>query len=262
MSRRQSKKSSKSERFRLAIMSALNLENQSIDRTNLDVAIMNYYSSLKPKSFDLVLCAAVSSERAGALCADCGWTAVRASNDNVGAKRNAGLEYCLENADAIVRIGSDDVASLSLLEFVVDRFEREVDKYIELYGFAFLDATSQRLALFRHKQYAFAFMAEPVKGAKLYNEDGSTIDSGLDIRLRSLCGDWSSIKYDDSRPFIACKSGDEINSFDKLIEQEYKLAEWLDSERVLSEHFPTLNFETSNASTENISRGKKSRILD
>jgi len=240
MSRQRSKKSAS--KFRLAVMNALNLENQSNTRTNLDLAVLRYYASLSSKNFDLVLCATVSSEAAGKAALDAGWTPVYASNENVGAKRNAGLDYCLENADAVVRIGSDDVASLSLLEFVVDRFKRQVESYIELYGFAFLDVTSQRLALFRQKQYAFAFLAEPIRGEKLYNEDGSTIDAGLDIRLRSLCGTWSSLKYDESRPFIACKCGDEINSFDKMMDTEYRLAEWLDSEQVLSEFFPTLKF--------------------
>lgn len=245
MNQPQSKKASskRATKFRLAIMNALNVENQSDARTALDVAVMQYYASLESKNFDLVRCAAVSSTEAAKLASDNFFDPVIVDNSNVGAKRNAGLEYCLENADAVVRIGSDDVASLALLEFVVDRFKRKVDRYIELYGFAILDVTSRRLALVSVKQYAFAFMAEPVRGHKLYNEDGSVIDSGLDIRLRSLCEDWSHVKFDVSRAFIACKSGDEINSFEDFAQREEKMIEWLDADQVLSAHFPTLKID-------------------
>ena len=73
----------------------------------------------------------------------------------------------------------------------------------------------------------------------LYNEDGSVIDAGIDIKGRSWGYPWYHISNPQKYPFIAMKSGDEINSFDTFYQQNHRLLEDADS-TVLTEFFPTL----------------------
>ena len=75
----------------------------------------------------------------------------------------------------------------------------------------------------------------------LYNEDGSVIDAGIDIKGRSWGYPWYHIANPQKYPFIAMKSGDEINSFGTFYEQNHRLLEDADSTQVLRKFFPTLN---------------------
>lgn len=211
--------------MKIAISNCLNSEGNSDKRNAVDCAVLAYYAAITNEiSADVALVAVGSSNEDKALCEANGWEYVEASNDNVGAKRNAGMEAAIDAADVVFRIGSDDILSPALINEVIRRAEIGHERYWELRGFYIYDVPSRRLMLNRLKQFALAFRTEFVN-KPLYNEDGSVIDSGLDIRLRSMCYPYYMLKACEEFPMVALKSGDEINSFERAVTLEPLLHE-------------------------------------
>lgn len=217
------------------------MANASEARAAVDRAVLKYFASLKPKGYELVLLAVGSSEKDAKACEEHGWQYVEASNDNVGAKRNTGVDALIDlGVDAIVRIGSDDIASLALLDEVAHRVKVGHEGYWELRGFYFYDVPNDKLVLSKVHQFAFAWRVDRLKG-KLYNEDGSVIDAGIDIKGRSWGYPWYHISNPAKYPFVAMKSGDELHGFSTFYEQNWRLLEEADSKEVFKQFFPTLN---------------------
>lgn len=250
--------------MRIAISNCLNMANASSKRRAVDSAVLAYYAGLAIDGIELVLVAVGSSKEDEAACKVHGWQYVEAPNDNVGAKRNAGMQAAIgTGADVVFRIGSDDILSPALIEAVAKRAQVGHEGYWELRGFYIYDVPTGRLALHRLKQFALAFMPERVKphlaeGKTLYNEDGTVIDAGIDIRLRGWCYPWYMITKCEEYPMIALKSGDEINSFERAIKGQPLLHEFMDAETVFPK-FP--NFQINNeASTP--ARPQRKKVKD
>ena len=114
-----------SRRFTLGVSMALNLENISKEREALVLNVMEYYSKLKSPNFDLALFAVGSSSISVKASADFGFNFTPFSNDNLGAKRNAGIQALVKSGecDAFIRVGSDDLVSLDLMEELVRRVQ-------------------------------------------------------------------------------------------------------------------------------------------
>jgi len=240
--------------MKIAISNCLNMANASEKRRAVDSAVLAYYAGLSIKGHELSLVAVGSSKKDRDAAEAHGWDYVEAPNDNVGAKRNTGMQRAIDSgADIVFRIGSDDILSPALINEVARRAEIGHEGYWELRGFYIYDVPSGKLALHRLKQFALAFMPEKVKphleeGKTLYNEDGSTIDSGIDIRLRSWCYPWYMLKACEAFPMIALKSGDEINSFERAIQLEPLLHEFVDNPQLVFTHFPGFNLTPSTLS--------------
>ena len=64
---------------------------------------------------------------------------------------------------------------------------------------------------------------------------------GIDIKGRSWGYPWYSLTNPEKLPFVAMKSGDEINSFDTFYRQNHRLLEEADSTQVFKQFFSTLN---------------------
>ncbi len=237
--------------FRLGIANCLNLAECSEARAAVDSAVLDYYASLKPKGYKLVLGAVGSSDADKEAAEAVGWGYTSAPNENLGAKRNAGIAALAKKCDAIVRIGSDDLMSIGLLDEIASRFKIGYEGYLELRGYYMYDVPGARLGLYRMKQFALAFMVDRLQGP-LYNDGSHQIDAGLDIRLRSWGKPAYWLNHDDTRPMVALKSGDEMHGFDFFLEREPKMCQMHeDAVAYLKEHFPSLPFlaENNNAST-------------
>ena len=228
-------------KVKIGIANCLNMANAGEKRRAVDSAVLRYYASLKPTGYELVLLAVGSSEKDADACNMYGWQYVEADNSNVGRKRNTGVKALIDQgADVIVRIGSDDVASLALLDEIARRAAIGHEGYWELRGFHFYDVQQNKLVLSRLHQYGFAWRVDRLKG-DLYNEDGRIIDAGIDIKGRSWGYPWYHISNPEKYPFIAMKSGEEINSFGTFYEQNHRLLEEADPDNVFTQFFPTLN---------------------
>ena len=240
--------------MRIAISNCLNMAGSSKARCAVDSAVLAYYAGLTIEGHELVLVAVGSSKTDRTAAEAHGWDYVEASNGNVGAKRNTGMQRAIDSsADIVFRIGSDDILSPALISEVARRAAIGKEGYWELRGFYIHDVPTGKLALHRLKQFALAFMPERVKphiedGKTLYNEDGSVIDSGIDIRLRGWCYPWYIITACEDFPMIALKSGDEINSFERAIQMEPLLHEFVDNPQQVFTHFPGFNITPSTLS--------------
>ena len=245
--------------IKLGIANCLNMANASEARAAVDSAVLKYFASLKPKGYELVLLAVGSSEKDADACNMYGWHYVEASNDNVGKKRNAGVQALIDlGVDAIVRIGSDDIASLVLLDEVAKRVKIGYEGYWELRGFYYYDVPNNRLVLSKVHQFAFAWRVDRLQG-KLYNEDGSVIDAGIDIKGRSWGYPWYSLANPEALPFVAMKSGDEIHSFDTFYQQNHRLLEEADANTVFTEYFPTLEPVSTTGKGKTNAKSKKNK---
>lgn len=224
--------------MKIAISNCLNMAGSSEKRRAVDSAVLAYYAGLTVEGVELVLVTVGSTKEDRAAAKKHGWQYAEASNDNVGAKRNAGMAKAME-ADLVFRIGSDDLLSPALIAEVVRRAKIGHEKYWELRGFYLYDVPTRRLALHSLKQFALAFVPGEHMRGDLYNEDGRVIDAGLDIRLRSWCYPWYMITACEDYPMIALKSGDEINSFERAISLEPLLHHFKDADAVFSK-FPNI----------------------
>lgn len=245
--------------IKLGITNCLNMANASDKRREVDSRVLRYYAGLKPKGYELVLLAVGSSDLDARACKEYGWQYVEASNENVGQKRNTGAQALIDlGVDAIVRIGSDDIASLALLDEVAKRVKIGYEGYWELRGFYYYDVPNHRLVLSKVHQFAFAWRVDRLQG-KLYNEDGRVIDAGIDIKGRSWGYPWYSLTNPEALPFVAMKSGDEINSFDTFCKQNYRLLEEADANTVFTEYFPTLDPVSTTGKGKSNAKSKKNK---
>lgn len=245
--------------MKIGITNCLNMANASEKRRTVDSAVLKYYASLKPKGYELVLLAVGSSQEDADVCNMYGWQYVEASNENVGAKRNIGIQGLIDlGVDAIVRIGSDDVASLALLDEVARRVKIDYEGYWELRGFYYYDVPNNRMVLSKVHQYAFAWRVDKLQG-KLYNEDGSVIDAGIDIKGRSWGYPWYHLSNPEKLPFVVMKSGDEINGFERFYQQNSRLLEETGASQVFTEYFPTLELDSTSSKSRKNAKSKKNK---
>lgn len=229
--------------LKIGIMNCLNMANQSTERNAVDKAVLAYYAGLSVKGYTLVLHAVGSTEEDALAAGVAGWEYTQMPNDDMGKKRNAGFNALRKmKVDIIVRIGSDDIVSKALLDEIARRAKIGYEHYWELRGFYFYDVPSERMALFPFKQFALAFRVSKVDGP-LYNEDGKTIDSGIDIKLRSQCYPWYMLTSSKDTPMIALKSGDEINGFDSYLTKEPSMYEMVKPKGVFSKYFNSFSLK-------------------
>ena len=234
-----------SRRFTLGLAMALNLENVTEERRDLVEAVMKYYSTLASGNFDLKLFAVGSSVASAQAATKFGFSYTPFSNANLGAKRNAGIEALVKSGecDAFIRVGSDDLVCSGVMEEIVRRFKIGREGFLRVRGLYFYDAQGDRLAHFPQREIALAFMTKIIDG-DLYAEAGPA-DLSLGARASSMAQRAGLSTYTMNIPdgaFVACKSGDELHSFNSQIEGESTLHEMIESPKEFFDaHFPTFN---------------------
>ena len=117
-------------------------------RPELSRIVLSWYTALEIKGVELV-CLAAGSEgkRSETLAKDCGWYYVSARNNPLGAKHNKALRsICtLDNIDAVVIIGSDDLCNREYFEHIRDEIRDDADE-ISMEGIYYHDLATGKTA--------------------------------------------------------------------------------------------------------------------
>lgn len=247
--------------MKLGITNCLNMAGYSEARRAVDRAVLAYYAALKPKGYKLVLHVVGSSDldREAAEAAD--WTYMERSNDDRGKKRNDALEELKEQCDVIVRIGSDDLLSLALLDDIARRAKIGEKNYFELRGFYVYDLKGDNLALFSFKQFALAIKSGSIKGLSHRTEGSGPDDTGLDAKWRGWGYPWMMLPHNEERPMIAISSGDELHGYKYYTATEPLMCTHKEqSKDYINKHFPNFlkSLNTGTVSTTGVRKSNAS----
>jgi len=256
--------------MKLGITNCLHLKGYSEKRRAVDRVVLAYYASLKPQGYDLVLHAVGSSDLDRKAAEEAGWQYIERSNDDRGLKRNDAIEDLKGQCDVIVRIGSDDLLSLALLDEIARRFKAGREGYIELRGFYAYDLQGDNLALWHSKQFALAILSDNIKGASHRTEGNGPDDTGLDVKWRGWGSPYHTLPHSEDRPMVCISSGDELHGYKYYMSTEPFMCDVNEEgSAYLDKHFPgflkSLNAGTvsttgtrqTNASTKKNKRNNK-----
>ena len=243
--------------MKLGITNCLHLEGYGEARRAVDKAALAYYAALKPKGYKLVLHAVGSSDMDREAAEAAGWQYMERSNDDRGKKRNDALDELAAQCDVIVRIGSDDLLSLALLDEIVRRAKVGREGYWELKGFYAYDLPGDNLALWHSKQFALAIMTDRLQGPSHRTSGTGPDDSGLDVKWRGWGSPYYQLPHSDERPMVAISSGDEIHGYSYYMQTEpfmCKINE--EGAAYINKHFPGFlkSLNTGTVSTTGVSQ--------
>lgn len=209
----------------------------------LAARVMRHYASVSLTGHELVLHAIGSSKQDEAAATAAGWLCDLYPNDNLGAKRNAGLAAlrALE-VDAVIRIGCDDLLSAPLLERMAGAFAGGADGVTIRGSFAQDAATGEMIDIYR-TDYAFGIGRHVLdaRGWALYEEDGRVPDRMISAYIAGRKN--VVLRADSDTPFLQIKTDQSINSFERL--KRFSIWQPADAAAVLA-HFAEPEAEPEN----------------
>jgi hypothetical protein len=188
-------------------------------RSTVTDYVLGYYAGLALP--DVVLHAIGSSPEDEEAAAEAGWLYDYAPNDNLGAKRNAGLA-ALRRAGvaAVVRIGSDDILAAPLLSRMLEALRAGARGVIVRGSFVQDEWTGEVIELYR-TDYALGIGAPVLetRGWALYEEAGRLAPDRM-ISAYLAGRDATMIRSTAEAPFLQIKSAGSINSFERIKQNE------------------------------------------
>lgn len=217
--------------FLLAITCAL------YRRPEVSAACLAHYASMEIPGADIKLYAVGSEAADKKLAEKHGWLYTQFSNDHLGKKRNAGLAAIRsDKPGAVLRIGSDELLSAGLVQKLVAAIKSGNDA-AWVKGFHMLDKLSGELLHFPYMEFLSIISAAVLDKMdwKIYDEDEGAADRSLSARVTNNAGRVVTIEAPAEHPYLAIKTGDEINSIDRYkIAGNYEVVELL----TIDKHFP------------------------
>jgi len=243
---------SKKSKLKIVVTTALNLANHSERRRKLDRLSLSHLAGLKPKGYDLVIHAIGTDDEDRELAEELGLKLILQSNENLGKKRNEGLQHAVTFGDVVIQIGSDDLLSEGFIDFVATVFSDESVGSLKIRGFYEYDTPTGRLSHFPNHVFATAFRSSILDG-DLYETDKGikNIDLTLHTRLwsmseRSGCRQ-VTLDLPDSAAYVFLKCGDELHSFDDHVNAFSKLTTVIDgtkADEFIERHFSNVSLKT------------------
>lgn len=181
--------------------------------------VLAYYAGLALDG--VVLHAVGSSDDDEAMAAEHGWQYTHAPNDNLGAKRNAGLlALQASGVAAVVRIGSDDYLAPSLLLRMLEALRSGARGVIVRGSFVVDDATGEVIELYR-TDYALGIGAPVLDryGWELYDTaPGSAPDHLISAYVSGA--DCHMLRSVPDAAFVQRKTAGSINTFERIKQRE------------------------------------------
>jgi glycosyltransferase involved in cell wall biosynthesis len=197
----------------IGISIALNGRNATAER------VLAHYAGLRLAG--VILHAVGSSDDDAAMAEAAGWLYTHAPNDNLGVKRNAGLE-ALHAAGAVmlIRIGSDDIISAPLLSRMLEALRRGASGVIIRGSFVMDEETGETIELYR-TDYALGVGSHVLasRGWRLYETDRPTAPDRM-ISAYIAGRGAVVVRSTPAEPFVQMKSAGSINTFERIKRNE------------------------------------------
>lgn len=207
-------------------------------RPEVSAVILAHYASVEIPGADLKLYAVGSEAADKKLAEKHGWHYAEAPNDHLGRKRQAGLDAIRnDKPGALLRIGSDDLLSAGLLQKLVSQIKAGADcAWVK--GHHMLDKPSGELVCFPHLEFMACISSSVLDQMdwKIYNTGEGTADNNLSARVRANSRRVATAQATADLPYLAIKTGDEINSIDRYKATGNYQVVSLD---LITKHFPS-----------------------